>query len=323
MKRAKTLIASGVIAACGALPLAVLAQAGGSGPGGASGAAGSGTDGGSTRYDTPPNTERSSDSQPAQTAPATSGAATSGTATTATGTTGTTGTAGATDATGTAGTTGTTSTTGSTTASGMTGGGTTGDTTVRDSSYNTLGMQHTRMSDADWERGRASSYSLLPMTSYGYAGINLGTARWSDTPCGIGYGCDNGAFAGKIYTGGLISRMVGLEVGYINFGRPDRAGGQWRAQGLNASVVANLPVDPVNVFARFGTTYGWTRTRTGLGSGVMGGDDNGFGLAYGVGIGFDINPRMQVTAEWDRNQFRFVSGREDLDLYSLGLRMKF
>jgi OmpA-OmpF porin, OOP family len=287
MKRARTLVAGAVVAACGAMPLAVLAQAGGSGPGGSAGAAGSGTDGGSTRYDTPPNTTRSSGAEPAQAAPAAT-----------TSTYGATGTA-------------------------ATGSGTASDTTARDSSYDTLGMQHSRMSDADWERGRASSYSLLPMTSYGYAGVNLGTARWSDTPCGIGYGCDNGAFAGKIYTGGLISRMVGLEVGYINFGRPDRAGGQWRAQGLNASVVANLPVDPVNVFARFGTTYGWTRTRTGIGSGVMGGEENGFGLAYGAGIGFDINPRMQVTAEWDRNQFRFASGREDLDLYSLGLRMKF
>jgi opacity protein-like surface antigen len=178
------------------------------------------------------------------------------------------------------------------------------------------------MSDADWERGRTSSYSVLPFTSYGYVGLNLGTSRW-DGPCATGFECDDSKFAGKIYTGGLISRMVGLELGYINFGSPNRSGGEYRAQGVNLSVVANLPVDPVNLFARFGTTYGWTKANAAPGSGVASGDENGFGLAYGAGIGFDISPQLQITAEWDRNNFRFAHDNEDLDLYSVGLRYKF
>lgn len=179
------------------------------------------------------------------------------------------------------------------------------------------------MSDADWERGRASSYSLLPMTSYGYVGANIGGANWSND-CGNNiFNCDDNAVGWKIYTGGLISRMVGLELGYVNFGRPEIGGGKWKAHGVNASVVANLPIEPVNLFARFGTTYGWTRTEAQPGSGLRTGKDDGFGLAYGLGVGYDLTPRMQVTAEWDRNTFRFVNGNEDLDLYSIGLRYRF
>lgn len=187
----------------------------------------------------------------------------------------------------------------------------------------TLGQAGGGMSDADWERGRTSSYSLLPMTSYGYVGANLGRANWSND-CGNNiFNCDDTGTGWKIYTGGLISRMVGLEVGYINFGRPEIAGDKWKAHGVNASVVANLPIDPVNLFARFGTTYGWTETNARPGSGLRSGDDDGFGLAYGLGIGVDVTRNLQVTAEWDRNTFRFVNGNEDLDLYSIGLRYKF
>ena len=240
------------------------------------------------------------------------------------------------------GTLGSQSTGGSTTGSGTTGtspsdsvrsttgnqgsaGSTSSRTGTTGSSYDgTMGQGTTSsMSDADWERGRASAYSLLPMTSYGYVGLNLGRANWGDSCDGFSgiYNCDDSAFAGKFYTGGLISRMVGLEIGYVNFGRPDTQFGSWKAHGVNASIVANLPIDPVNIFARFGTTYGWTNTPAG--AGTRSGDDDGFGISYGAGIGYDVTPQIQVTAEWDRTRFNFVNEDQDLDMYSLGVRYRF
>lgn len=177
-------------------------------------------------------------------------------------------------------------------------------------------------SDAEWEAGRAQSYSLLPWTSYGYVGVNLGVGNWG-TPCAGPYTCDDNAFAGKVYTGGLFSRLIGLEVGYINFGQPDRAGGSWRAQGANASVVLNLPLDAFNLFGRAGATYGWTQSDAALGSGLPSGSDDGWGISYGAGFGFDLTRNWAVTAEWDRQRFNFVTGSDYLDLYSLGVRYKF
>ena len=252
-------------------------------------------------------------------------AQTGGTGSTGTGAAGTMGSGGTgSSATGSA-TTGTSpsdgvrSTTGNQGSAGATSGATMGA-----SSDGTMGQGTTSgMSDADWERGRASSYSVLPYTSYGYVGLNLGRANWGDSCDGFSgiFDCDDSDFAGKVYTGGLISRMVGLEIGYINFGRPDTSFGRWSADGINASIVANLPIDPVNVFARFGTTYGWTKTPGR--PGVPGGDDSGFGIAYGAGIGFDVTPQFQVTAEWDRTRFNFVNDDQDLDMYSIGVRYKF
>lgn len=177
-------------------------------------------------------------------------------------------------------------------------------------------------SDADWERGRASSYSLLPYTSYGYAGMNLGRSNF-DVPCGGASTCDDNAFAGKIYTGGLFSRIVGAELGYVHMGEVDRAGGSTDAHGINVSLVLNLPIEAFNVFGKVGTMYGWTETSVAPGLGLRGGDDDGFGLSFGAGFGFDLTRNWAVVGEWDRYKFHFVNGKDDVDLYSVGVRFKF
>lgn len=173
------------------------------------------------------------------------------------------------------------------------------------------------------ESGRASSRSWIPYTSYGYVGLNLGVARYG-TPCAPQFTCDDSKFAGKIYTGGLFSRVLGLEVGYINTGDADRSGGTARAQGANVSLVANLPVtDSFNVFAKGGGTYAWTELTAAPGTGVPTGKENGLGLSYGAGLGYDITRDIQVLAEWDRNRFKFASGRDNVDMFTAGVKFKF
>ncbi len=175
-----------------------------------------------------------------------------------------------------------------------------------------------------WESGRANSRSWIPYTSYGYVGLNLGVGRYT-TPCAAGFKCDdNSNFAGKIYTGGLFSRVLGLELGYINTGNADRSGGTVKAQGANFSLVANLPItSSFNAFAKGGTTYAWTEQTAAPGTGVATGKKNGFGLSYGAGLGYDVTRDIQVLAEWDRNRFNFTSGRDNVDMYTAGVKFKF
>lgn len=174
-----------------------------------------------------------------------------------------------------------------------------------------------------WERGRSSAPSWIPYTSYGYIGLNLGRSDYR-TPCAGGFACDNPNIAGKFYTGGMFSRVLGMEVGYLNTGNADRSGGEAKAQGVNVSLVGNLPVtDAFNLFAKGGTTYAWTEVSAAPGTGVPSGDENGFGLSYGAGLGYDVTRDIQLVGEWDRNRFKFVSGREDVDLFSVGVKLKF
>jgi OOP family OmpA-OmpF porin len=157
----------------------------------------------------------------------------------------------------------------------------------------------------------------------GYLGLNLGRSDYK-TSCVGGFSCDNPYLAGKVYVGGLYSRVFGMELGYINTGNADRNGGGTKAQGVNVSLVGNLPLtDTFNFFAKGGTTYAWTEVTAAPGSGVVTGDAKGFGPSYGAGVGFDVTRNVQLVAEWDHNRFKFVSGRENVDLFSLGAKFKF
>ena len=72
-------------------------------------------------------------------------------------------------------------------------------------------------------------------------------------------------------------------------GKAVRAGGNTWARGLNLSVIGNLPIgDRFSVFGRVGGTDGWTKTESNTSS-LQSGKDRGVGLAYGLGINFNLS----------------------------------
>ena len=172
--------------------------------------------------------------------------------------------------------------------------------------------------------GYGEGYSILPYTRSGYAGINLGKPEWRPD-CVAGFSCDDPNVSVYLYTGGLVNEVLGLEIGYMNSGNADRNGGSVRAQGLNLSLVARVPLGAFNVFAKGGALYGQTRVSADVASGVATGTERGWGGVYGLGAGYDFNPQMGVVLEWARHQFYFPGGdgREDLDTVSLGLVRRF
>lgn len=172
---------------------------------------------------------------------------------------------------------------------------------------------------------RDDGYSLLPYTRRGYFGINLGKPEFN-TSCGTGlYSCDDPSTGVSIYTGGLFNDWVGMELGYMNTGKADRAGGSTRAQGVNVSLVLRAPLGPFNVFAKGGAIYGQTQVSSELLSGVSDGKRRGWGASYGAGVGFDFTPSSGVVLEWSRNEFRFPGrdGRDEVDTTSLGYVHRF
>lgn len=176
-------------------------------------------------------------------------------------------------------------------------------------------------------RGAAGddSYSLLPYTRRGYFGISLGRPEFKNG-CGNGaYGCDNPRVGMSIYTGGLFSEWLGMELGYMNTGKADRAGGSTRAQGVSASLVARAPMGAFNVFAKGGAIFGQTKVSTGVLSDVAAGKRRGWGGSYGVGAGYDFTPTSGLVLDWTRNEFRFAGGggRQNVDTASLGYVQRF
>jgi OmpA-OmpF porin, OOP family len=171
---------------------------------------------------------------------------------------------------------------------------------------------------------QARGYSLLPFTHDGYVGVNLGKSQFK-TPCGAtGFPCEDSDTSGRIYTGGMFNRYLGLELGYLHMGRIDRAGGRSDAQGLNLSLVGRAPMGAFNAFAKGGATYGRTHVSSDVLSGVSAGTEKGWGPSYGVGVGYDLSQESGIVLEWERHQFRFAGGlKDDVESTTLGFVRRF
>ncbi len=161
----------------------------------------------------------------------------------------------------------------------------------------------------------------------GYIGLNAGQ---TDYRLGNGNGffnSDNRATAYKLVGGAYFTNNFGVEVGYTDFGRINRGGGETRADGFSLSVVGKLPIAPsINLLGRLGTTYGRTEVSAAAGSGLNPGSDLGFGLSGGVGAEFKFSPKLSAVLEYDSHDLRFAGSsrdRETIGMTSVGVRYQF
>jgi len=173
-------------------------------------------------------------------------------------------------------------------------------------------------------------------TGTGYLGLNIGRSRYHascghDVLSNLELECGLHDTAVHLYAGaglggmGGMPGMIGGEIGYVDMGRITRGGGDTRARGVNLSLVARAPVGAgFGVFGKLGTTYGWTNTSTSANSSVASGNENGFGLAYGVGASYDFTPKLSAVLAWDSHDFHFAgSGRDPIRVTSLGLMYRY
>lgn len=157
-----------------------------------------------------------------------------------------------------------------------------------------------------------------------YFGINVGKPKLG-TDCGAAvFPCDDASTSVHVYGGKMLSDYFGVEAGYLNAGNADRAGGRTKAQGLNLSLLGRLPLGPVDLFAKGGTTYARTDVTADPASGVASGKTNGWGASYGAGVGFNFGQHSRVVLEWDRHDMKFAgTGREGLKIASVGYVFRF
>ncbi len=163
-----------------------------------------------------------------------------------------------------------------------------------------------------------------PYSQGGYIGLNVGKPNYkTDDPAG--FTTDDPSVGLHVYTGSMFSQYLGAEIGYLNMGTQDRAGGETKAQGINLSLVGRAPIaDRFSLLGKIGTTYGRTKTTSSPLSGVTAGKESGFNLSYGIGAQYDINQQWAVSLDWSRNKFDFAGNTsENVDMTSIGLKYKF
>jgi len=170
----------------------------------------------------------------------------------------------------------------------------------------------------------SSNYSFYAPGSR-YFGLNVGQSDFS-LPSGTGaFPSDNKDTSYNIYGGSYFNNNFGLELGYTDFGKANRAGGQTEAQGINLSLVGRLPLsNSFNLLGKLGTTYGHTRVSSAAASGIASGSESGWGLSYGLGAEWAFTPAMSAVLAWDEHDMKFVgTGNQRVSTTSLGLRYRF
>lgn len=173
-------------------------------------------------------------------------------------------------------------------------------------------------------QAQSSNYSLnAPGASY--VGVNVGK---SDFSVGNGNGLfssDNKDTAYGINAGSYFNNNLGMELGFTDFGKINRAGGTTKAQGFNLSMVGRLPLSPqFNLLGKLGATYGRTDVSASPLSGVASGKETGFGVSYGLGAEYAFNPKMSAVLQYDAHDMKFVgTGNDRVSATTVGLRYKF
>lgn len=161
---------------------------------------------------------------------------------------------------------------------------------------------------------------------WGYVGVNGGETKFR-TECNrtiTQLECDRKDTGFKVYAGGRMSEVLGLEVGYTDFGRIRASGGETDAWAIPVSLTAGVPIGSrFNAFGKVGGLYGRTDVTASLDSLTETGNKSGWGWTYGAGASFAVTPTIAIRADWDRYKLDFSSGRKDVDMLSAGVQFRF
>ena len=162
---------------------------------------------------------------------------------------------------------------------------------------------------------------------WGYLGASAGETKFRNE-CSrtiTQFECDRKDTGFKVYAGGKMNEVLGMEIGYTDFGRIRVLGGETEAWAVPVTLIAGVPIgERFNVFAKGGGLYARTDVWVDIRDSISErGEKNGWGWTYGAGATFSITPQLQVRADWDRYKLDFVGGRRDVDMLSAGLQFRF
>ena len=169
-----------------------------------------------------------------------------------------------------------------------------------------------------------TGYSIYAPGS-AYIGFNIGQSNLKLNNGNGSFGFERSKNVYNLYGGSYFNDFIGAEIGYADFGRMSRGGGQTKADGFNVSVVGKFPLAPsFNLLGRLGTTYGRTEVSSNIASGVVAGKETSWGGSCGIGAEFLFNPQLSAVLQYDEYNLKFAGGNRDkINTTSLGLRYRF
>jgi opacity protein-like surface antigen len=156
-----------------------------------------------------------------------------------------------------------------------------------------------------------------------YVGVSGGQSKFR-ADCSSLFSCDTKDTGWKVYGGTGVNDILGVELGYTDFGRIRVNGGNTEAWAGTLSLTAGIPIgDRFKVFAKGGGLYGRTDVDASPSTLFNTGHKDGWGYTYGVGAALGITRTVQVRVDWDRHNMDFAGGSRDVDMLSAGVQLRF
>lgn len=180
-----------------------------------------------------------------------------------------------------------------------------------------MNTMRTAMSLAVMAGGLALSGNAAATDNGFYLGLGLGqssiNADFDGAEGGFSFDADDlgyKAFAGWNFA---ILELVtlGVEVGYVDFGKPDDNGVDVDANGFDAFGLAGVQLGPIQVFGKVGV-IAWDADGS---DGPDSVSDDGTDLAYGIGAGLQFGS-LGVRAEYELFD---IDGSEDVSVDDVSL----
>lgn len=154
--------------------------------------------------------------------------------------------------------------------------------------------------------------------SYATLGGNLGYYRfdYEDFPDSSD-DFDDERSSWKVYLGLQPSEVIGLELGYANFGKAEDGGNQFESDGITAAATASIPFsENFAVYGKLGQLF-WEREARAFGLPQR--EHDGSDTFYGVGTRLGLAPNLDLKLEYER----YKIDRADVDMASIGLGLNF
>lgn len=171
------------------------------------------------------------------------------------------------------------------------------------------------------EASGSADQGWTPRQNKHHVGLSIGSSR---LPCIEGMVCRRSGRAITLYAGGEFSQRWGFELAYMRMSNLEHVGNAVRVRGLNVNLLGEMPLGSrLSLTGRLGANYARTRMDLATNPAVPTGAAHGFGLSYGVGMKWDVSERWSASADLNRHDFKFVTGRDNVDTATLGLRYRY